>query len=81
MREYKPADNYAHLLIQFRTMVNLLRNADKMVEFYMKQYSEQSQQHLEALQASLDSEKEMNAILTEELERVTNENSRTKKPL
>jgi hypothetical protein len=63
-----PADNYKDLLKQFNALKTLFACKEKEVEHYHKRIQEFSVERIIQLQAELESEREMNAILTEELE-------------
>lgn len=69
----EPSDNYEGLLKQFRAMKQLLNSQAKISSFYRKAYDENSQDNLNRLQGLLESEKAMNAQLTEELAALQNQ--------
>jgi hypothetical protein len=67
-KDIKPADDYAGLLIQFKAMRVLLGSKEAQLEYYQKRVKEFSVERIIQLEAELESEKEMNAILTKELD-------------
>lgn len=64
----EPADNYEGLLIQFNALKVILKCKEAEISVYQKQIKEFSIDRIIQLEAELQSEKEMNAILTKELE-------------
>lgn len=65
---FNPADNYDGLLKQARAMVRLIKSMEAERRIYSQKDRSISEKRLLDLEAALASEKEMNAILTEELE-------------
>lgn len=72
----KPADNYDDLKKQFFALKNLCESKNKECSIYSKKLAEHGRESILARSEALESEKEMNAQLTEELakanERVIN---------
>ena len=68
----KASDNYEGLKIQFNALKMLLASKEKEVEVYKQTIQKFSIERTIQLEAELESQKEMNAILTEELELYTN---------
>ena len=66
-KDIKPADDYAGLLVQFKAMRVLLGSKEAQIEHYQKRIKEFSVERIIQLEAELESEREMNAILTNEL--------------
>lgn len=64
----KPAENYEDLKFQFNALVRLLKSKEAQIDYYQKRISEFSVERIVKLEAELESQKQMNAILTEELE-------------
>ncbi len=62
-----PADNYADLKIQFNSLKRIVASKQAQILVYEKRIKELSIERVIKLEAELASEKEMNAILTEEL--------------
>lgn len=71
-KSIKPSDTYEGLRIQFLAIKRLLLAKEAEVEYYKTRTKEFRVERIIELEAQLASEKEMNAILTEELERGTN---------
>lgn len=69
---FKPADNYLGLLKQARAMVRLIKSMDAERRVYSEKDRSLSERRLLELEAALASEREMNAILTEELDKCQN---------
>lgn len=65
----KPCENYEGLLKQFRSTVTIIRSMEKARSYYMQKDYTLSQKRLDELEAALESEREMSAILTEELQK------------
>jgi len=63
-----PSDNYNDLLKQFNALKIIVACKEREVEHYRKRIKEFSMERIIQLEAELESEKAMNAILTEELE-------------
>lgn len=72
-REYTPADTYDTLLLQYKAMVRLLHIQEGIVSFYQKKDYNSSEHRLKYLEEQLESERAMNARLTEEIEQLTYE--------
>lgn len=68
IKNAKPSDTYEGLKTQFFALKRLLQCKDVEVEYYRKRISEFKIERIIDLEAELESQKEMNAILTEELE-------------
>jgi hypothetical protein len=68
IKNAKPADDYKGLLIQFNALKTIVACKEKEVEVYRKQIERFKIERIVQLEAELESEREMNAILTEELE-------------
>jgi hypothetical protein len=62
-----PADNYDDLKIQFNALRRLLGSKIAQIKVYEKRIKEFNPQRIIQLEAELESQKEMNSILTEEL--------------
>lgn len=69
---FKPADNYESLLKQAWAMFRLIKSMEAAQRVYSEKDRSISERRLLELEAALASEKEMNAILTEELEKCQN---------
>jgi hypothetical protein len=63
----KPSEDYDNLKKQFFALRSLANSLQDSLNFYQKQDYELSKERLDLLEKSLESELEMNAILTEEL--------------
>ncbi len=63
----KASDNYDELKIQFNALRAMYGAKVAMIEVYEKRIKELSVERVIQLEAELASEKEMNALLTEEL--------------
>lgn len=63
----KPADNYDDLKKQFFALKNLCESKNKECSIYSKKLAEHERESILARSEALESEKEMNAQLTEEL--------------
>jgi hypothetical protein len=61
------ADNYDDLKIQFNALRRLLGSKIAQIQVYEKRIKEFNPERIIQLEAELESQKEMNAILTEEL--------------
>jgi hypothetical protein len=68
MKNAKPSDNYEVLKTQFFALKRLLQCKEVEVEHYRKKIKEFRVERIVELEAELESQKEMNTILTEELE-------------
>jgi len=76
-KDVKPADDYKGLLIQFKALKVLLASKEAQFDYYQKRIKEFSVERIIQLEAELESEKEMNEILTKEIEELqSNENTR-----
>jgi len=64
----KPSDTYEGLKTQFFALKRLIQCKEVEVEHYRKRISEFKIERIIELEAELESQKEMNAILIEELE-------------
>ena len=62
------AEDYNGLLFQFRAMKCLLNSQSRMLSYYNRKDYSMSERRINELTACLDSEREMNAELTEEVE-------------
>ena len=67
IHEIIAADNYDDLKIQFNALRALLGSKIAQIQVYEKRIKEFSLDRIIQLEAELESQKEMNAILTEEL--------------
>ena len=63
----KPNETYEGLKTQFFALKNILKCKESELEVYRKRIKEFNIERIIQLEAELESEKEMNAILTEEL--------------
>ena len=63
----KPSDNYDELKIQFNALKRIVASKQARIEVYQKRIKEFSVDRIIQLEAELESEKEMNSILTKEL--------------
>jgi hypothetical protein len=68
IKNAKPSDTYEGLKTQFFALKRLLQCKEVEVDHYRKRINEFKAERIIELEAQLASEKEMNAILTEELE-------------
>lgn len=68
VKNITPADDYKGLLKQFNALKTLLSCKEKEVEVYYKTIQRFSIERVIQLEAELESEREMNSILTKELE-------------
>lgn len=66
---FKPSETYEGLLVQSNALFQLSKASSKIQSTYMKRDYSLSEKRLNGLEKSLESEKEMNAILTDELEK------------
>ena len=69
-RHIQPADNYDALLVQFRALISLRDSMEKTLIHYREKDYSLSQPVLEKLEEDLESEREMNHLLTQELAEV-----------
>ena len=65
----EPSDSYENLKTQFSALKRLLHCKEVEVDLYRKKLKEFRFERIIELEAQLESEKEMNAILTKELKR------------
>lgn len=63
----KASDNYDDLKIQFNALKQIVASKQAQIQLYEKRIKEFSVDRIIQLEAELESEKEMNAILTKEL--------------
>jgi hypothetical protein len=70
VKDIVPSDSYKELKFQFNAMKALLISKQAEVNFYREQMARFKFDRIIELEAKLESEKEMNAILTKELEDV-----------
>lgn len=68
IKNVKPSDTYEGLKTQFFALKRLLQCKEVEVDHYKKRINEFKVERIIELESQLASEKEMNAILTEELE-------------
>lgn len=68
LKNARPGETYEGLKIQFFALITLLIRAEAKIEHIRKRTHKLSAQRVIELEAELESQKEMNAILTEELE-------------
>ena len=68
IKNAEPSENYEGLKTQFFALKALLQTRDTEREYYKEQIKRFRFERIIQLEAELQSEKEMNAILTEELE-------------
>mgnify|MGYP000034993364 FL=1 len=64
----KTAKDYETLLVQFNALKRIAISQQTQIEHYQKKVQEFNVERVIQLEAELESQKEMNAILTEELE-------------
>lgn len=64
------ADNYDDLKRQFNALKRILASKQAQIQVYEKRIKEFSPERIIQLEAELESQKEMNAILTEELNKL-----------
>jgi hypothetical protein len=63
----KPSDNYDELKIQFNALKRIVASKQAQIQVYEKRIKEFSVDRIIQLEAELESEKEMNSILSKEL--------------
>jgi hypothetical protein len=63
----KASDNYDELKIQFNALKRIVASKQAQIQVYEKRIKEFSVDRIIQLEAELESEKEMNSILTKEL--------------
>ena len=63
----KASDNYDELKIQFNALKRIIASKQAQIQVYEKRIKEFSVDRIIKLEAELESEKEMNSILTKEL--------------
>lgn len=68
LKNAKPADSYEGLITQFFALKRLVQSKEAEIEIYRKRIKEFRVERIIELEAEVESQKEMNAILTEELE-------------
>jgi hypothetical protein len=68
LKNTKPSDDYEVLKIQFNSLKSILSCKEVELEVYRKRIKEFSIERIIQLEAEIESQKEMNAILTYELE-------------
>ena len=64
---YKPSENYKDLKVQFLALKRILQSKEAEIEVYRKRIKEFRIERIIELEAELESQKELNSILTEEL--------------
>ncbi len=71
-KSYKPADNYDDLLKQFNALINLNRSLSQQVSFYRRNIANEKAnvQEIAQLHEQINSERETNASLTDEVSRL-----------
>ncbi len=69
------AKNYNGLKIQFNALKRIAISQQATIQVYQKRIQEFSVERTIQLEAELESQKEMNAILTQELETFNNKNN------
>jgi hypothetical protein len=69
------AKNYNGLKIQFNSLKRIAISQQATIKVYQKRIQEFSVERTIQLEAELESQKEMNAILTQELETFNNKNN------
>jgi len=69
----KTEEDYEALLSQFNALKRIAISQQVQIEYYQKRVHEFSVERVIQLEAELESEKEMNAILTQELETLKQE--------
>ena len=67
---FKPADNYKDLLTQAQALASLVRGQSKIIDHYAKKVYLLSLEMSKDLHSQIDSERAMNAELTNELEKI-----------
>lgn len=72
MRTAKPHKTYEGLLIQFLAMQRVCASLEKQLYFFQEKAKKLSPERIEQLEKEIESQREMNAILTAELERYAN---------
>ena len=68
MNKIKLASNYETLYKQASSMKMIIKSIEEQLNYYRQKDYNLSEKHLKYLEECLESEKEMNAILTEENE-------------
>lgn len=68
----QPHETYEGLRQQFHSLKSLVNSMGEQLSFYHKKSYETGEKHLKDLQESLESERDMNAKLTEELAALKN---------
>jgi hypothetical protein len=69
------AKDYDKLVIQFNALRRIAISQQAQIEHYQKRVQEFSAERIIYLESELESQKEMNAILTQELETLNNKNN------
>ncbi len=77
----KPADNYDDLKKQFFALKNLCESKIKQCSIYSKKLAEYDRETIIARNEALESEREMNAQLTDEIEKANEREKRLEKIL
>lgn len=67
LKNVKPSDNYNDLITQFNALKTIAISKSAEIEVYKRKIEEFSVGRIIKLEAQLESEKQMNSILTEEL--------------
>lgn len=70
MKKYILSDSYEGLKTQFNALSRILECCNTELEYYRKRVKEFSVERIIQLEAELESQKEMNAILTDELNKI-----------
>ena len=73
IKNVKPASEYKDLLRQFCALKQLANSLESELEYHRKRNYETSEEKLKSLEASLESERDMNAHLTDEVEALTSQ--------
>jgi predicted RNase H-like nuclease (RuvC/YqgF family) len=68
LKNVKTSDNYNDLKAQFNALKTIVISKSAEIEVYKRKIEEFSVERIIKLEAQLESEKQMNSILTEELE-------------
>lgn len=76
LENIEPSETYEGLRSQFFALKKLLQCKEVEVNVYRKRIAEFKMERIIVLEAELDSQKEMNAILTDELELLAIENEK-----
>lgn len=81
IKTVQPYHTYDGLKNQFYAMRNLLISKESELQYYQKRVKEFDTERIFELESLLESEKEMNAILTAEIEKYENVSDRLSKSL